>query len=308
MPSPHAKGSSGRAAARATPAAIPTEVSSAEDTTAGRPHSATMPERRAHSPQGRHLDDDEVGGLAPGHQAAGPRPCGSTRPPRRYVDPPAGQRDAQLDAAPPPRRRAAPRTRGRMPRGQRAPSPACATSQPPLASTRIRAPGPSRPGPRPRGNVVRQGLSALGDLDLRGRAALEAGEDAGHLLGGHGRHGRVHRDEVPPWSGPAGQADSTADASQREASTCVLEEGRTRPPGRALHEGGLADGHPAEAHPHGDGDHPEPGQENLEVGQRAVGAARFHGIIHTRSARPLSGRGRTGRRTRCPPGRRAPST
>ena len=55
VPRPHAYGSSGRAAARATPAAIPTDESRAELTTVGSPHSAAMSSARRTPPSGGTL-------------------------------------------------------------------------------------------------------------------------------------------------------------------------------------------------------------------------------------------------------------
>ena len=55
MPNPQAPSRAGRAAANATPALMPTEVSSAEETTAGRPQSATMVSAWATPPSGATL-------------------------------------------------------------------------------------------------------------------------------------------------------------------------------------------------------------------------------------------------------------
>ena len=61
MASPHAYGSSGSAAASATPAASPTEVSTALDTTAGRPHASATRSAGADPAQRLDLDHDDVG-------------------------------------------------------------------------------------------------------------------------------------------------------------------------------------------------------------------------------------------------------
>ena len=63
MASPHAYGSSGSAAASATPAAIPTDVSIIELTTAGTPAASATVERGAHAAERLLLEHDHVGGV-----------------------------------------------------------------------------------------------------------------------------------------------------------------------------------------------------------------------------------------------------
>ena len=96
MPSPQAWSRSGRAAASATPAAMPTEVSSAELTTAGRPTGLHHLERAPYPAERCHLDHHEVGGLLARHAqrvlGLADRLVGGDE----HVDPGARQRPPQL--------------------------------------------------------------------------------------------------------------------------------------------------------------------------------------------------------------------
>ena len=67
MPRPHAKGSSGNAAASATSAASPTLVSSAEDTHTRQTALLGDPQRPTDPTQRQALDDRDVGGFGPSH-------------------------------------------------------------------------------------------------------------------------------------------------------------------------------------------------------------------------------------------------
>src|SRR5699024_4103303 len=137
--SPQAKGSSGSAAASATPAAIPTEDSSAEETTAGRPTCSMISSAARTPPSGctlttmmsaascratssvslaRRIDSSAATGTATARRtrarsATGRQGCSA------YSNPPAARSRARRCAI------------------------AVSTSHPPLASTRILPPDPS---------------------------------------------------------------------------------------------------------------------------------------------------------------------
>ncbi len=105
-------------------------------------------------------------------------------------------------------------------------------------------------------DVVAQHLAGLGHLDLRGRAAGEAGQHAGHVGGRHRRDGGVDRDPVPDRVRPArpGGLDRSGEPAGRLAVVVLGERAELAPAGRAAQQQGLADVHPAERDPHGQGD------------------------------------------------------
>ena len=115
MARPQAYGSSGSAAASATPAASPTEVSTALETTTGSPHASATRSAARTPPSGCALSTDDVGGARRPARPAGPRPGGSTRRPRPARPPAGAARPAR-----PGSRRAARRTPARTGRARAA--------------------------------------------------------------------------------------------------------------------------------------------------------------------------------------------
>ena len=135
---------SGSAAASATPARMPTEVSRAELTTAGSPASATISSARRTPPSGGDLDHDQVRGVCAGHRERVRLLADAFVRGNGDADPRRAHRSARSRRSPSMPGPAARRTPGRTrPAGSAPPRPV-RESQPPFASTRSAASGSSR--------------------------------------------------------------------------------------------------------------------------------------------------------------------
>ena len=281
MPRPHANGSSGRAAASATPAAMPTEVSRAEETTAGRPHSPTTSRARRTPPRGatfttmrsaasRWATSRGSSALRIDSSAA----TGTSTPLRanRTRSSRSSSTDAQGCSA----------YSSRYAARALSASTAWSTSQAPFASTRMRACGPiasrtaatrhtSSASDWPRSATLTFAVRQPGNRSRTARTCSAGTAGTVALTGTLVRRG----------SGHPRQADSTADASHREASAgAYSRNGENSPhPAGPSHERGLADRDAAEPDPHRNRDDPQAGQDGVEVGLRVVGRARAHRAI-----------------------------
>ena len=252
VPSPQAYGSDGSAAARATPAAMPTLVSRALLTTTGSPISSAIRRQARTPPSGctlstatsaasrsrtrygsaaRRIDSSAAMGTVTRRRRAA-RSSTEAQGCSAYSSPPAARSRSGTACA------------------------AVATSHAPLASTRIAPVGPraSRTASTP-GLVVGQRLAGLGDLDLGGAAA--GGRDQPVGGGGvHGGHGGVDRHPVAQRRGPvAGGGLAGREQPRRRGLVVVLREGaELAPAGRAAQQHRLAVGDAAEplAHRHPD--------------------------------------------------------
>ena len=230
VPSPQAYGSSGSAAASASPARIPTEVSSAELTTAGSPACATMSRARRTPPSGAtfttirsaaparatlsgssSLRTLSSAAISTGTPAARSRRRTSARPAMSgtgcsaYSSPTAASRVSASTAA--------------------------GTSQPPFASTRIAASGSAARTAATRAASSSRRLAGLGHLDLDGVHPAEAGQDLRDPVRGDGGDRGVDRDAVDaaaPGS-PASRPRRRRRASGRLPGRRTPGRGRIRP-------------------------------------------------------------------------------
>ena len=182
---------------------------------------------------------------------AGRTPCGSTR--RR----PAGRRPAAAALRQLGQGRA--RLLGVLQAEPAQTPPACraawSTSQPPLASTLIRPPGPSASRTAAtRSMSSRRRLPRLGDLHLRGAAARAARRSRARQLGSDGRHGDVHADRSADrlrpagrrptrsrwpatWRSRAGPYSANGENSPQPAGPCSSAPSRTVMPRNRLRSG-----------------------------------------------------------------------
>ena len=281
MPRPHANGSSGRAAASATPAAMPTEVSRAEETTAGRPHSPTTSRARRTPPSGATLTT---------MRSAASRWATSRGSSALRID-----SSAATGTSTPLR---ANRTRSsRSSSTDRAGllgilQPVCREGAQRIDRL-VHVPGavrvdadarlwPHRVADRRHpAHVVGQRLAALGDLDLRGPAAREPVQNRTDLLSRDGGHGRVDGNAGAEGLGPPtpGRLDRRRQPPGGLGRGVLEERRELAPPRRSLHERRLADRDAAEPDPHRNRDDPQAGQDGVEVGLRVVGRARAHRAI-----------------------------
>ena len=288
--SPQAYGSSGSAAASATPAARPTEVSTALETTTGSPQARATRSAPRTPPSGATLITTMSAAPAALNRQRVLAPCGSTHRPR------SGYR--QVDAA----RRAHPgwRTAARRTPGR--------TRQPPQHPRRGRHrpaavgvdPDRARRAERVADrrdalDVLRLGLALLGHLDLRGPAAGRR-DDLRAPVPADGGHRHVDRDRSRDRSGPGPRRrlDRAGQPPRRLARAVLGERGELPPPGRALDQRALPDGDAAEPRPHRDRERPQrPGSQRCTVRRRRHSAhGRRGNFARSRGARFSSDRRR----------------
>ena len=241
---PQANGSSGRAAASATPAAMPTELSSAEETTHGRPCASATSSAARTPPERLHLEDDDVArlpqvdpqrvGRAPHHLVGGDAHVDPAAQRDQLLERGAGLLDVlQADAG---RARRCGRPRCRRPRRRwRRPG------------SRRRARGRRAP-PRPGRRSSAARLARLGDLHLGG-AAARGRDDRVRPVGVHGGDGHVDRHRRPQRRRPAldGGLDGGGPPPAALGHVVVPERGELAPAGRAAHQHAVADVDAAEA-------------------------------------------------------------
>ena len=251
MPRPQAKSSSGSAPARASCAASPTLVSSAEETTQGSPAaSATCSERRT-PPERGALDHRDVGGAR-------------DRDPQRVLGAADGLvgGDAHVDLA---------AYGGQFLDGAAGLldvlQPACCLVE--LADVGhggVDVPDavgvhPDRPVRAQRvadrldaGEVFGQGLGVVGDLDL-GRAAARTGGDVVGAFRADRRNGAVDRNAIAHRFGPAQGAllDRGGQPGSGLAVVVVGERAELAPSGGAFDQHPFAHGDAPEPGTHGDG-------------------------------------------------------
>ena len=261
----------GRAAASATPAEMPTLVSSADDTTAGSPQASTTASAARTPPSGATLTT---------MTSAASRSRTRSGSSALRMD-----SSAAIGTSMPLRAKAIRRSRSsstvahgcsaysRSWRGEACPAPASASStdHAPLASTRTRADGPmtSRTAAtRARSSVER--LAALGHLDLGRRAPGEPRQHLRDLLGAHRGHRRVDGHRATHGIGPADprRLDGRGQPPRRLGRRVLEERPELAPAARTLEQRDLARGHAAERHPHRDGDDAQRGEQVTDGGQR----------------------------------------
>ena len=250
MPRPQANGSSGSADASATPAAIPTLVSRADDTTAGRPHACDHGEGRAHSPSGATLTTT---------RSAASRRATSTGSLALRIDSsaaigrwiPCVPTRSGPGAAPRRSRRAVRRTRRPVCRERTERFDGVVDRPAPVGVD----PNPRRPAPhvanrRHAVQVVGQRLAALGDLDLGRRAPSNRATTAGTSAAGTA--GTVALTGTRSRTGPATRHTRLdADASQRaDSSSPYSRNGPNSPQPAGPRRSAPRGRQPAEPDPH----------------------------------------------------------